>query len=206
MTLPFSRDAFLDTFGAYNLALWGVAAGLWLATAMVAWLWWRDGARRQPLVLALLAVHWSWSGLVYHWLYFRAINPAASVFAAAFALQGLILARAAVTSRPSRTDLARWRQLTACAFISFGLAYPMIGVMTGLTWPRLPLFAVPCPTTLVTAGWLLGSQGVPRVITVIPLLWAGIGSTAAFSLGISADLALVAAAAMLAFNLVRPAA
>jgi hypothetical protein len=47
---------------------------------------------------------------------------------------------------------------------------------------------------------------VPRVVTVIPLLWAGIGSTAAFALGISADLALVAAAVMLTVNLARPAA
>lgn len=206
MTLPFSREAFLDTFGAYNLALWGVAAGLWFATAVVAWVWWRDSRRSQALVLALLAVHWWWSGLVYHWVYFRAINPAASVFAAVFVLQGLILARAAVTGRQPRTDLARWRQLTACGFISFGLAYPIIGVITGLTWPRLPLFAVPCPTTLVTAGWLIGSRGVPRVASVIPLLWAAIGSTAAASLGIRADLALVAAAVVLAVNLARPAA
>lgn len=206
MTLPFSRDAFLDTFGAYNLALWGVASGLWLATAMVAWLWWRDAGRWQSRVLALLAVHWLWSGVAYHWIYFRTINPVASVFAAVFAVQALVLVRAAATSPRPRTEPPRWRRVAACGFISFGLAYPLIGVMTGLTWPRLPLFAVPCPTTLVTAGWLLGSQGVPRVVTVIPLLWAGIGSTAAFALGISADLALVAAAVMLTVNLARPAA
>ncbi len=33
MNLPFSHDAFLDVFGAYNTALWPAVVALWLATA-----------------------------------------------------------------------------------------------------------------------------------------------------------------------------
>jgi hypothetical protein len=38
----------------------------------------------------------------------------------------------------------------------------------------------------------------------VPLIWAGIGSSAAFALGIRADLALVAAGLALAFNVLAP--
>ena len=36
MALPFSHEAFLDVFGAYNTALWLAVCVLWVATAGVA--------------------------------------------------------------------------------------------------------------------------------------------------------------------------
>jgi hypothetical protein len=70
----------------------------------------------------------------------------------------------------------------------------------------MPLFAVPCPTTLVTAGLLLVVSGVPpRFASVVPMLWAAVGSSAAFALGIRADLALVLAGALLAIDTLAPA-
>jgi hypothetical protein len=70
----------------------------------------------------------------------------------------------------------------------------------------MPVFAVPCPTTLFTAGLLLNSAGLPRLASVIPLLWAILGGSAASALGIRADLALVVAAVLLAIDVVAPAA
>jgi hypothetical protein len=65
---------------------------------------------------------------------------------------------------------------------------------------------VPCPTTIITAGWMLAFSGLPRAASVLPLAWAGIGSSAAFMLGISADLALVVAAMASITHIVRPEA
>jgi hypothetical protein len=199
--VPFSHAAFLDVFGAYNTALWPVAAGLWLATAFTAWRW----LRRQPLpsraVFALLAVHWLWSGIVYH---FRPINPAATIFGAGFVLQGAIFVWLAALSEGNSSGGAGLRRSLGAALVIYGLVYPLLGLAAGLEYPRLPLFAVPCPTTLVTAGWLVASTGVPRAVNLVPLIWAGIGSSAAFALGIRADLALVAAGLALAFNVLAP--
>jgi len=39
------------------------------------------------VVFAVLAVHWAWSGIVYHWFYFRKINPSAAIFSVLFVLQ-----------------------------------------------------------------------------------------------------------------------
>jgi hypothetical protein len=204
VTLPFSHDAFLDVFAAFNAAWWPVVAVLWVATAWTALMWWR-GQIRAPAILVLLAVHWAWSGAVYHWRYFRPINPAATVFAAGFVVQAVVFAWLAWTRRGLRVPGGRRRTL-AGALVLYGLAYPLVGLATGLAYPRLPTFAVPCPTTIITAGWMLAFSGLPRAASVLPLVWAGIGSSAAFMLGISADLALVVAAMASITHIVRPEA
>jgi hypothetical protein len=61
MQLPFSHDAFLDVFGAYNSRLWPAALVLWVATASAGWGWLRGGMTRR-LLFVLLAVHRAWSG------------------------------------------------------------------------------------------------------------------------------------------------
>jgi hypothetical protein len=149
------------------------------------------------VLFALLATHWVWSGLVYHWIYFRPINPAATLFAVAFVAEAVLLGWLAATRRGSIVAGTGRRKMIGGAFVVYGLAYPLLGFAFGLSYPRLPLFAVPCPTTLVTAGWLIAAARVPRIASLVPMLWAVIGSSAAATLGIRADLALVAAAALL---------
>jgi len=204
--LPFSHEAFLDVFGAYNAALWPAAAVLWLATAWLAFTWIRRGRLDGRVLFVLLAVHWAWSGVVYHGIYFRAINPAAALFGAAFVVQTVLFTWLALVSRGQVVGGPRLRTVLGGLLVFYGLVYPLLGFAFGLRYPRLPLFAVPCPTTLVTAGWLLASASVPRVVNLVPLLWAVIGSSAAFALGIRADLALVVAGALLAIDTLAPSA
>jgi hypothetical protein len=65
------------------------------------------------------------------------------------------------------------------------LAYSGLALATGHAWPRTPTFGVPCPTTLVTAGFLLAAvPPVPRWLAVIPVLWSIIGGSAALLLGV----------------------
>jgi hypothetical protein len=45
---------------------------------------------------------------------------------------------------------------------------------------------------------------LPRLVAVIPLVWAFIGGSAAFLLGVRADLMLVAAGIALAVDMIRP--
>jgi hypothetical protein len=206
MQLPFSHDAFLDLFGAYNSTLWPAVVLLWLVSAGVAYRWVYTRNLTRRLVFGLLALHWAWSGIVYHWLFFRRINPAAVLFGALFAVQAIIFVWLAITSRGRSSVSLNLRGVLGGIFVFYGLAYPLVGFGFGLEYPRIPLFAVPCPTTLVTAGWLLTSADVPRFVSLIPLIWAIVGGSAAFMLGIRADLALVAAAAVLVANILVPRA
>ena len=206
MELPFSHDAFLRVFGAYNSALWPVVAVLWVVTSGLLLPWMRKGRTDGRGLFALLAVHWAWSGIAYHWFFFRSINPAATLFGALFVLQAVLFTWLAAASRAQFIVSLRARGILGGALVFYGLLYPFVGLGLGLQYPRLPLFAVPCPTTLVTAGLLLTSAGVPRFVNLVPILWAVIGSSAAFVLGIRADLALVAAGVLLGLDTLAPSA
>jgi len=200
--VPFTEAAFLDVFGAYNSALWPVVAASWLVTALMAGQWWRrrSGGREW---LVMLAAQWAWSGIVYHWLFFRAINPAATWFAALFTLQAATFAWLALKA-PVRFGIDRsWRGMLGGSLVAYAIAYPFIGLALGLDCPRAPLFAVPCPTTILTAGLLLTANGLPRLIGVGPALWAVVGSSAALALGIEADTALIACAVLLLPDIAR---
>jgi hypothetical protein len=64
-------------------------------------------------------------------------------------------------------------------------------------YPSTPTFGAPCPVTLFTLGVLLMSDGRhTKRLFVIPLLWAVLGSIAAFRLGMKEDLGLLAAAGL----------
>lgn len=91
-------------------------------------------------------------------------------------------------------------------FIVYSLAYPLLALLSGHHVPRVPLFAVPCPTTIFTVGLLLNAHDMPVSVAVIPVLWSIVGGTAAFSVGVTPDFMLFAAAAALLARLVSPSA
>lgn len=206
MRLPFSHDAFLDVFGAYNAAMLPAEILLWAITAWLALVWVRTGRLGGRTLFGLLAVHWGWSAVAYHWFFFRRINPAAALFAAAFAFQAGVFSWLSATSRGQAVMTATPRGIVGACLVVYGLLYPVIGLSLGLEFPRLPLFAVPCPTVLVTAGLLVTSVGEPRSTNILPILWAFVGSSAAFALGIRADLALVVAGVVLTVDTLAPSA
>ncbi len=203
MELPFTESAFLDLFGLYNQTLWPVVAAAWLVTMAIVVRAGRS-SRASGSVLVLLAAHWLWSGVVYHGLYFRTINPAAVVFAGLFVAQAGLFAWAARFHRAGFQFDRSPRARIGLGLVGYGFLYPFLGLLFGLEYPRLPLFAVPCPTVLITAGLLLASSGLPRVFSLVPILWTAIGGSAAVLLGVHADLALIAAGALLVLAAVAP--
>jgi hypothetical protein len=152
----------------------------------------------------LLAVHWGWSGIAYHWLYFRRINPAATLFGFLFVLEAALFAWLAIAPRARFTFTWSVRGALATMLAAYALIYPALGLLSGFRYPRLPLFAVPCPTTLLTAGLLLASSGVPRIVKIVPVIWAAIAGSAALVLGIRADLALFVAGGLMAVDALAP--
>ena len=203
MKLPFTHEQFLDVFAAYNLLLWPVAALLWLGTLLALVAWWSRGAASSPMLCGLLAFHWAWSGIAYHFAFFRAINPAAIAFAALFVAQAALFIWHGVVGRRLVFDRPRsgWGAL-GVTLAGYALVYPLIGLLTGLSYPRTPTFGVPCPTTLLTAGLLLAApRAGARLAAVIPILWCAIGGSAAFTLGIRPDFALPLAGAALLLHL-----
>ncbi|NLT65112.1 MAG: hypothetical protein GXX84_00750 [Acidobacteria bacterium] len=205
MNLPFSEKEFLDVFAAYNMAFWPVISGLWVITAAITVRNWRSCQDNRSL-FALLAILWAWSGIVYHWIYFQSINPAAVFFGALFLAQAALFVFFVFKPTGRMKLNLSVRGLLGGFFVLYGLLYPLVNLVFGLEYPRIPLFAVPCPTVLITAGVLLASEGVPRFAYLIPLIWTAIAGSAAILLHIRADFPLLAAGALLAVDMIAPRA
>jgi hypothetical protein len=205
MSLPFTRAQFFDVFAAYNASLWPFAIALWLLTVGAVVIVVRGNRGAARLVSLLLAIHWGWAAVAYHAAFFSKINPAAWLFSALFLVQaGLFVwfgvLRAFLRYSPGQS----FRSYVAWALVGYSLLYPALVWAAGNVYPRLPTFGVPCPTTILTIGFLLAAdRPVPGVLAVIPILWALIGGSAAFLLGVPADVVMLAAGIWLAATVVR---
>jgi hypothetical protein len=198
MRVPFTPQQFLDVFGAYNSAAWPFVIGLWLVTLVFGVRLVRGQAWSVTLS-ALAAIHWAWSGLVYHALFFTDINPAAWLFAGAFLLEACAFVWFGMVRRSLVFEWGRTaRHAVAGVLFAYSLAYPFLVLASGHDVPRAPLFAVPCPTTFFTAALLLTTvRPAPVLVFVIPVMWATVAGTAAIALGVTPDLVLFVAAVCL---------
>lgn len=206
MQLPFTKDQFLRIFASYNSAIepfqlvfYALGLGCVLILAAQA----RAGNRmRFPagrIVWSILGFFWIWDGALYHISFFSAINPAAKIFGALFILQGIFFLVAAIAEKTDTNRLPRrWTGVVGFALAAYALiAYPLIGAAAGHAYPTAPVFGVaPCPTVIFTFGALLISGRGSLLLAVIPILWAVVGGSAAFLLGIPEDLGLPAAGAL----------
>jgi hypothetical protein len=206
MSLPFTRDQFLDVFHAYNEAI-GFAPLLLLALAIaVVALAYGRKSRRHQVIASLLALLWLWSGVVYHWGFFAVVNPVARAFGALFVAQAVVLfwfgvVRSRWEFDPRHAPAARvgWLLVVYALFI-----YPLLGWMFGHGYPSGPSFGAPCPVTIFFLGttlWIAG--GVPVAAVIVPLLWSIVGTSAAIGLGMYEDFGLAASAVIVLASMLR---
>ena len=129
-------------------------------------------------VAAILAGCWIWVAWAFHLQRYTTINWAATYFAAAFAIEALLLIWTGVI----RNELAFkpaawvWRDIGLWIFL-FALALqPLIGPLVGREWVQMEVFGVaPDPTVIATLGvLLLAANRVFWELLVIPLLWCAL--------------------------------
>jgi hypothetical protein len=169
--LMFAPRTYDRLVAGYNQALWPAQlAALALALALPFLL--RRGGAYSRVALAILAGFWLWTGWSFHLDRFSAINTAAYYFAAAFALQGAVLA-AALLARPA-PPAAGWPGRCGLGLLLFAaLLQPLVGLLAGRDWPELETAGLmPDPTASATLGALLALGGRTRwELLAIPLLW-----------------------------------
>jgi len=197
MGIPFTIEQFLDVFGTYNTAIWPVQVLAYLIGIVSVVLAFRSSMAIDRLLCAVLASYWIWMGLVYHLLYFRAINPLAWIFGAAFVIQGLLfLVTGVILKKISFGFTKKARGAVGAFFMVYAMGvYPVLSIIFEHRYPKAPMFGVaPCPTTIFTFGLLLWTtKAVPGYLLIIPLLWSLFGMSAALNLGIPEDFGLVVA-------------
>jgi uncharacterized protein DUF6064 len=201
--MPFTRDAFFAVFAAYNQAFWPVALALWLLSFVAVAGWVLGTPHGDSFLRFALGVNWLWGGVAYHAALFTRINPAAWLFAGLFVFQAAVFLTAGWSGRASVLRFEpRPRQAFAVGLLAYGLAYPAVVQAEGFAYPFAPTFGVPCPTTILTVGFLVAGKS-SAAETIGPILWSLIGGSASFLFGVHADFVLLAAGVALGLDLLR---
>ncbi len=199
MNPPFSAEQFLGVFEQYNRAVWPMPLLFYVVALLLVVLAVRPRPGPGRWIGGLLALLWAWMGVVYHWSFFTAINPAAYLFGALFVLQAALFVAAAATRSGLVFRVHRdVPGVVGAVLIGYALVvYPLLGALAGHPFPRGPTLGLPCPTVIFTFGLLLwAAASVPPWLLVIPALWSLLGVSAARSFGIVEDYALPLAAAL----------
>ena len=202
--MPFTAEQFFGVFRTYNEAIWPAQVVLLAAALVATALAVSRGRAKAPWIWGFLGALWIWTGAVYHFAHFRAINPAATAFAALFVLQGgLLLWRGArVGGLPFQASRDGYGA-AAGALIVYALAvYPVVGLLAGHGYFGGPTFGAPCPVVIYTFGMLLLAPGAPAWLFAIPLAWAALGWSAVTAFGVVQDVGLPVGAAVVIVALV----
>ena len=135
-------------------------------------------------------------GIVYHIVFFTAINKAAYLFGGIFIIQGMLFLIFGVFKSKLSFNFKKDKYgITGLSLILFALVvYPLLGYFFDHIYPFSPTFGLPCPTTIFTFGFLLlNIKKCPIIILIIPFVWSIIGFMAALQFGIFEDIGLIVA-------------
>jgi hypothetical protein len=89
MQISFTIAQFFAVFVAYNTSVWPMQIFLNLLGILAAGLCFRAAAPSRSIA-TILAILWIWTGVVYHWMFFSTVNPAAMAFGLLFVIQACL--------------------------------------------------------------------------------------------------------------------
>jgi len=183
---------------AYNLATWPIVIVTYLLGVIALVLAVKKTKYSNRTISGILAFLWLWSGIVPCVVFFAWMFRAGAIWY----LFGLILVVGCVlflSFGVIRSSLSfkftgdSYNILGAAMAVYSMLIYPIIGSLTERGYPAYPIFGTfPCPVTIFTFGLLLwADRKVPKIVTVMPLVWALTGVLWAFMYLIWADVGLI---------------
>jgi len=167
--LMFSSRSYYRLIESYNAAIWpahvlALVTGIIVIGAIA-----RPRQHLQRSAALVLAAAWGWAAWAYHLERYAEINTAAPYFAAAFAVQALLLCWLAY--RPGNTAPAPQRVALSITGLAI-FAYPLLALARDNgTWRQAEVFGiVPDPTVIATLGMLLAWRA-PAIFWLIPVSW-----------------------------------
>jgi len=175
--LLFAPRTYYRLFELYNAAIWpGQIAAIALGVVLLALLL-APGRTSDRVISAVLAAGWLWVAWAYLWTRYATINWAAAWFAAAFAVEALLLILVgAVGGRLFLGGTAERVRRAGVALFLFALAVqPLIGPALGRPWRQVELLGVaPDPTVIATLGVLTAAARTRWELMVIPVIWCAV--------------------------------
>lgn len=199
MKMPFTINQFFEVFEKYNTSIFPfqwiiLVLGIVCFAALI-----KPGFIKDRAIITFLGFLWIWNGLVYHYIFFSPINKASYVFGTLFIVQGILfMIQASGKNKIAFDNSTDFQKIIGFTLIVFGLiVYPLISwVENGFNYSVISL-GLPCPTTIVTFGFLIHSTNkLPAYLLIIPALWSVVGLSAALNLGIIQDYMIIIAAGL----------
>lgn len=199
--LLFSPNTYYRLFELYNIEWWPLQIFA-LALGMTVLLLLRNGSdQARKAIGVILALCWLWLAWAYHWQRYAPINWAASYYAAAFALEALLLLWLGVMrAQPDMVEAGIKNRRSGMVLFAFALlAYPLLALLPGRSWTQAELFGMaPDPTALATlALLLLGNSRTAWWLFPVPVVWCLISGATLWAMA-SPDFWLPPLAALLA--------
>jgi hypothetical protein len=200
--LMFAPRTYYRMIELYNVAIWPaqlVAAAVGVAVAVL--LAGRRGGRDR-IICGLLAGCWLWIAWSFHYQRYAQINWAASWFAAAFALEALLLAGVGVIAgRIALRPAGSVRCTVAVVLVVMTVfCYPLLAALTGRSWTTSETFGVtPDPTAIATiAALALAGGRIRLLLLIVPVLWCAVAAATLWAMDSRTDAVVVAGVAVLA--------
>lgn len=206
MKMPFTTEQFFNAFEKYNITMYPAQVIILLLALAGIFLLHSKNPFKDKYIGVFLGLLWIWTGFVYHIVFFTEINKAAFLFGGIFIIQGfLILINTFRKNRLVFTFQYQAKDYTGYFLILFGLViYPIISYLTGGSIVKTITLGLPCPSTILTFGFLMLTSGkFPKYLLIIPSLWAVVGLSAAINFGVHQDFMMILAALIADFHLLR---
>jgi hypothetical protein len=194
MQAAITHPDFLPMFESVNRDLWPLQVltlllGIAMAIAAL-----RKSRIADRLSAAVLGSIWIFDGAVFHWVYFRPVYEPAERFAVLWIAQGVLFIVFGVF-RPRLSFTAARDGFAAFGFLLIAyalLVYPVLGYLLRSDFMFATWFGpFPCPVAVFTIGmFLLTDARVPKVLVIVPLLWA-VTAWVPVSWGVTEDIGLL---------------
>lgn len=197
-------EEFFNTLQTYNETVVPVTVLTFALGAVAVFLAVRKTKYSDKAISAVLSFLWIWSGVVFFILFY---GPAEVVFlnvtmsgawyvaGVLWIIQSFIFLLAGVLKSSLSFKLDNdSRSIIGAAMIVYAIIlYPLIGFLTGFSYPKYPIFGVaPCPVTIFTFGLLQWTDKKPPIFAaIIPLVWALLGIMPVLALSVYADIGLI---------------
>jgi hypothetical protein len=178
MDLPFSLTDFLNVFKSYNQSIYPLQIVFYFIAFFCIYLLFTKNKNTTKVISIVLSFFWLWMGIVYHIVFFSAINKAAYFFGGFFIMQGIMFAGCGLIRKKLSFEYTKsTANNVGILLIGYALIiYPVLGTFLGHAYPYSPTFGLPCPTTIFTFGILLfTNKKMPWHLLIVPLLWSIIG-------------------------------
>jgi len=201
--MGFAED-FYSTLQTYNETVLSVTIIAYLLGITAIYLTLKKSENSSKMISTILSFLWIWSGIVFFIIFF---GPMETEFlgqtmpgiwylgGALFIIQGILFLIFGVIRDSLSFGMAGdGNSVVGVILITYAtIVYPIIGFLTGFSYPRYPVFGTgPCPLTIFTLGFLQWTdRKMPIIIAIIPFIWSLMGIMPILALDVWADVGLM---------------